>query len=95
MTLPKPCQRCGKRIENPTKSQKICNSCFILSRKQANIKIQKHLKKITGRQYIKCCKTCNSIYKSPFRFSKYCPQCDNSINSKARNKYKTIIVNKK
>lgn len=27
MALPKPCKRCGKRIPNPGKAQKMCDKC--------------------------------------------------------------------
>ena len=41
--------------------------------------------------YMRRCHKCDKLYKTSFKFSKCCSDCDNSNNSVRRNKCKVMI----
>jgi len=41
--------------------------------------------------YVRCCKRCGTIYKTPWKFSVCCPKCDTSKNKVKRGNMKKII----
>ena len=85
MALPKPCYRCGKKIENPSKAQKICDECSKISRALAFPQSR------TGyKVYTRMC-NCKTLYRTIYKYSDKCPNCDTSKNKSKRNLNKRII----